>query len=155
MWMLASYFKRKSIRKMKTALTILFLTLSISLFSQLAITYTPEHTKFGLFSHCEKSFGVYLRADYGEINAKDCFAKEFKSGIGMSYRCDYFSLLIGYANTQHFSVVNNNPLIDLDNVYKNSIEVGAVCYVSERFSTLLIIDVLSFQGLIGIGIKFW
>ena len=124
--------------------------------SQTLITFTPEHTKIGLLNNSKiySNIGNYQHFNWGEIKDVNFYAQELKIGLGVSYKySDNKHLLLGISNTTHHQIKDNNPMIDLNRIYRTGLEFGVMFKFDYIYISILTDFVNKYQTLIAVGIK--
>ena len=121
-------------------------------------TFAPEKLGTGIMYEFQvnQDAGIILSFDHGKyVHRKE--GKPFKStaeinkaGFGMRY--NWFVALFQH----HLSIETNDPngWYDLSQIHKNSLELGALVFLGDRFSSGILYDVLNHEARLTVGINF-
>ena len=141
---------------------ILTFNLTLIMFSaqsQTCIGFVPETKNFAVLQHfniCNR-VGVYAKCRAGDIVYPGFSCDELVFSTGLSYEFIYATVLIGSSYNHLYNIKNDAPNIDIEKMYKYSIDFGAIARIgeSEHFYFWNYNDLLNWYSEIGIGFRFY
>jgi hypothetical protein len=129
--------------------------------AQLFVICDPAYFYPGVLYHQKvaSNFGVYGKVWYGDLQKRTDLDHFYMETVKVSYGLTHLfqdgtRLYIGLNRTWFFNYTKESDLVDWNKVHKISFDVGFDVRVTERFTFLMMSDLLNWESCIGVSFKF-